>query len=55
MDREEEGAESATPINQALVEGYYKQILAISGNLNIPLPADWFQTLPRMPDVDDKD
>ena len=46
-----EGAESATPINQALVEGYYKQILAISENLNIPLPADWFQTLLRMPDV----
>ena len=46
-----EGAESATPINQALVEGYYKQILAISENLNIPLPADWFQTLLHMPDV----
>ena len=46
-----EGAESATPINQALVEGYYKQILAISENLNIPLPADWFQKLLRMPDV----
>ena len=46
-----EGAESATPINQALVEGYYKQILAISENLNIPLPTDWFQTLLRMPDV----
>ena len=46
-----EGAESATPINQALVEGYYKQILVISENLNIPLPADWFQTLLRMPDV----
>ena len=46
-----EGAESATPINQSLVEGYYKQILAISENLNIPLPADWFQTLLRMPDV----
>ena len=46
-----EGVESATPINQALVEGYYKQILSISENLNIPVPADWFQTLLRLPDV----
>ena len=46
-----ESAESATPINQTLVEGYYKQILAISQNLGIPVPADWFQTLLRMPDV----
>ena len=38
-----EGVESATPINQALVEGYYKQILSISEN--------WFQTLLRLPDV----
>ena len=40
-----EGAESATPINQALVEGYYKQIQAISENIGIPVPTDWFQTL----------
>ena len=46
-----EGVESATPINQALVEGYYKQILSISESLNIPVPADWFQTLLRLPDV----
>ena len=46
-----EAAENATPINQVLVEGYYKQILAISQNLGIPVPADWFQTLLRMPDV----
>lgn len=46
-----EGADNATPINQAMVEGYYKQILAISENLEIPVPADWFQTLLRMPDV----
>ena len=43
-----ESAESATPINQVLVEGYYKQIQAISENL---VPTDWFQTLLRMPDV----
>ena len=46
-----EGADSATPINQELLKGYYKQILSISENLNISLPADWFQTLLRMPDV----
>ena len=46
-----ETAENATPINQVLVEGYYKQILAISQNLGIPVPADWLQTLLRMPDV----
>jgi len=46
-----ESAESATPINQVLVEGYYKQIQAISENLSIPVPTDWFQTLLRMPDV----
>ena len=33
-----EGAESATPINQA-------------ENIGIPVPTDWFQTLLRMPDV----
>lgn len=46
-----EGSEGGTPINQAMVEGYYKQIKSISENLNIPLPADWFQTLLRMPEV----
>ena len=46
-----ESAESATPINQVLVEGYYKQIQAISETLGIPVPTDWFQTLLRMPDV----
>ena len=48
-----ESAESATPINQTLVEGYYKQIRAISENLGIPVPdaTDWFATLLRMPDV----
>lgn len=46
-----EGAENDTPINQSVVEGYYKQIQAISDNLAIPVPADWFQTLLRLPDV----
>lgn len=46
-----EGAENATPINQAMIEGYYNQIVTLSQKLNIPVPADWFQTLLRMPDV----
>ncbi len=46
-----EGAENDTPINQSVVEGYYKQIQTISDNLAIPVPADWFQTLLRLPDV----
>lgn len=41
----------ATPINQTLVAEYYRQIKGMSDNLNIPEPADWFQTLLRMPDV----
>ncbi len=46
-----ESAESATVINQVLVEGYYTQIKNIADNLGITVPADWFQTLLRMPDV----
>ena len=41
----------ATPINQALVEAYYKKVKEISANTGIPEPADWFYTLLRMPDV----
>ena len=43
--------ESATPINAALVENYYKQINAIAEAYHIPVPEDWFATLLRMPDV----
>ena len=38
----------ATPINQELVEAYYKRIKEISAAAGIP---DWFATLLRMPDV----
>ena len=40
----------ATPINQELVEAYYKRIKEISAFAGIPEPADWFATLLRMPD-----
>ena len=34
----------ATPINQELVEAYYKRIKEISAAAGIPEPADWFAT-----------
>ena len=46
-----ENAEAAIVINQSLLGSYYKQIAEASESLNIPLPADWFPTLLRMPDV----
>lgn len=47
----DESAEASVIVNEKLLEGYYNQIISISKNLNIPLPADWFQTLLKMPDV----
>ena len=41
----------ATPINGALVENYYRQIMAIAEKTGIAAPADPFYTLLRMPDV----
>ena len=48
---EEESTALATPINKALVESYYQQIMGISEATGIPEPADWYATLMRMPDV----
>ena len=48
---EKDAAETATPINEALVVNYYNQIKGISERNQIELPADWFSTLLRMPDV----
>lgn len=48
---EKDAAETATPVNAALVENYYNQIKSISGTYGIPVPQDWFATLLRMPDV----
>lgn len=45
------GKDAPTQINLAAVENYYNQIKNIADQLNIGLPADWFQTLLRMPDV----
>lgn len=48
---EKDTAETATPINAALVENYYNQIKDIAETYHIPVPQDWFATLLRMPDV----
>ena len=48
---EKDTGETATPINAALVENYYKQISSIAETYHIPVPNDWFATLLRMPDV----
>lgn len=48
---EKEAADTATPINVALVDNYYHQIMQISQTTGIPCPQDWFYTLLRMPDV----
>lgn len=48
---EKDATESATPINTAILESYYKQITTISDTTGIPLPTDWFPTLLRLPDV----
>lgn len=45
------GKESVTQINQAVVEGYCKQITELSEKMGVPVPEDWFQVLLRMPDV----
>ena len=48
---EKDETQTATPINGAILENYYSQIKTISEEKNIPLPADWFATLLRLPDV----
>ena len=48
---EEDATLQGAPINRAIVESYHTQIKAISEATGIPVPADWFATLLRMPDV----
>lgn len=45
------GKNTPTQINLSAVESYYSQIKDIAGKLDIPVPADWFQTLLRLPDA----
>lgn len=48
---EKDAADTAAPINTAILESYYKQIKSISMTTEIPMPEDWFSLLLRMPDV----
>jgi len=48
---EKDSTVDATPINGALLENYYRQMKAISEKTGIPMSADPFYTLLRMPDV----
>ena len=48
---EKETGVDATPINAALMENYYNQLKQVAERVGIPEPADWMQTLTRMPDV----
>ena len=51
---EKNAESSATPINRAIVENYYRQILSISKECDIPEPNDPFMVLLRLPDVTTK-
>ena len=51
---EKEAGMDAIPVNAALVENYYRQIMEISEKTGIPEPQDWFNILLRMPDVTTK-
>ena len=48
---ENQGKETMSQLNVPIVENYYKQIIEVSQQLQIPLPADWFATLLRLPDA----
>ncbi|MCI7310044.1 MAG: YicC family protein [Prevotella sp.] len=51
---EKEEAAEVAQINTALVENYYRQIQALSQQLGIDEPQDWYATLLRMPDITTK-
>jgi uncharacterized protein (TIGR00255 family) len=46
-----ENTEIAARINQTLLDSYYKQIVEFAEKLNVPLPADWFSALLRLPEI----
>lgn len=45
------GKAQPSQINVSTVENYYTQICEMAERLSIALPADWFQTLLRLPDA----
>ena len=47
---QQDGAETC-PVNADMLCSYYRQMKEISARCGVPEPADWWQTLLRMPDV----
>ncbi len=47
----EENGTAGTLINQAVVADYYRQMLAIAEQLQIPMPENSFDTIMRLPDA----
>ncbi len=45
------GTESSSQLNAPVIQAYSKQIKQISHDLDIPLPADWFSVLLRLPEA----
>ena len=45
------GKETTSQLNVPIIENYYKQIVEVSQQLQMPLPTDWFATLLRLPDA----
>jgi uncharacterized protein (TIGR00255 family) len=45
------GKETTSQLNVPIIESYYKQIVEVSQQLQMPLPTDWFATLLRLPDA----
>ena len=45
------GKETTSQLNVPIIENYYKQIVEVSQQLQMPLPSDWFATLLRLPDA----
>ena len=48
---ENETLNDVTPINKDVVKAYYDQIKAMSAEINIPEPNNWFDLLMKLPDV----
>lgn len=45
------GKDTPTQINFSAIESYHNQIKEVADKLGVALPADWFQTLLRLPDA----
>lgn len=51
---EKDATAVVSPINENLVEEYYKRLKTMTGRMGIPEPQDWLATILRMPDVMNK-